>query len=129
VRSDGRSYSTAWLAAFIAVVTLALATIQSAVMQAADNSPGGAMVMCGSPSPATASPSASKHGAAPDKAHKGCPICAAAAHVPLCAAETPIPVAAEVAWTAYEAPGALGPRGPPSFTPSARGPPPALLTI
>ena len=114
------------MAAMLAVAMLSLATSRSVVMQAADASPGMTSATCMS---LTGLHGGAKGPVAPDKAHKLCEYCAAAAHAPLCAADAPIPVSSAVAWTAYPAFQPHGPRGPPAFAANARGPPATALTI
>ena len=123
----GPIHRSAYAAALLAVALFSLAFTQSVVMQDAGAVPGMTMVNC--PGMASMGMNAS-HGVPTDKSQNTCPFCAAAAHAPLCAATIWIPRSSAVAWTAYPALRPLGPRGPPSRTPNARGPPhPAVLTI
>jgi hypothetical protein len=126
VRISGPGFPAAWLAAFIAVIALSFASIQSTVMQVSASSNNGPMVMCGDGSTA---PSHANHGAPAGDTQKSCPICSAVAHAPLCAATIHVPVSSAIAWIAYVAVRPLGPRGPPAVAPKARDPPLTLLTV
>ena len=114
----------AFAAAIFAVALLSLATTRSVVMQIADASPGMASASC-----LTLAAAHAKGGGVPDRAHKVCDYCAAAAHAPVCGSVAAIPRSSAVAWTAYAALQSFGPRGPPAFTPNARGPPQNAPTI
>ncbi len=109
------------MAALLAVALLCLASVKSTVMRAADAALGG-MPMCSASMGGKTSSQA-------DKAHKTCEFCAAAAHAPLsCDAEI-LPALTAIAWAPYRVQTATGPRGPPAFRPTARGPPAPDLTI
>jgi hypothetical protein len=118
---------SAFAVALLAMAMLGLATTRSVVMQASDASPG--MMMSATCMSLAGAPMHGKGGALPDKAHKLCEYCAAAAHAPVCATVAPIPVSSSVAWSIYAALQPLGPRGPPAFEANARGPPQTALTI
>jgi hypothetical protein len=118
---------SAFAVALLAMAMLSLATTRSVVMQASDASPD--MMISATCMSLTGAPMHGKGGALPDKAHKLCEYCAAAAHAPVCATVAPIPVSSNVAWSAYAVLQPLGPRGPPAFAANARGPPQIALTI
>ncbi len=108
------------MAALLAVALLCVASVKSTVMQAADGAMGG-VPMC--------SVVGGKTSGQADKAHKTCEFCAAAAHAPLSCAATILPALTAIAWAPYRVQTATGPRGPPAFRPTARGPPLPSLTI
>jgi len=108
------------MAAVLAVALLCVASVKSTVMQATDAAMGG-VPMC--------SAGVGKASGQADKAHKACEFCAAAAHAPLSCDTTILPAPAAIAWAPYRVQTATGPRGPPAFRPTARGPPLPNLTI
>ncbi len=108
------------MAALLAVALLCVASVKSTVMQAQAGALSG-VPMC--------SAMGGKTSGQADKAHKACEFCAAAAHAPLSCDTTIPPAPAAVAWAPYRVQTATGPRGPPAFRASARGPPLPSLTI
>jgi hypothetical protein len=118
---------SACAAGLLAVALLSFAFAQSVVMRATGSMPAGmTMAICTSAGTAHATVG---HDVPGNKPQKACPYCAAAAHAPVCGTVASVSRSVAVAWTTYAALQPLGPRGPPEFTPSARGPPPAALTI
>jgi len=109
------------IAALLAVALLCVASVKSTVMQATDGAMGG-VPMC-------SFSMGGKTSGQPDKAHKVCEFCAAAAHAPLSCDTTILLAPAAIAWAPYRVQTATGPRGPPAFRPTARGPPRPNLTI
>jgi hypothetical protein len=109
------------MAALLAVALLCVASVKSTVMQATDGAMGG-VPMC------SAAIGGKTSGQA-DKAHKACEFCAAAAHAPLSCDAPTLPALTAIAWAPYRVQTAQGPRGPPAFRASARGPPLPTLTI
>ncbi len=136
MRTGGLVRLTVYAMALLAVAFLNLASVQSTVMQATmqagglashgDLSRAAAAEIChvGLPSGAGGKTSLS-----PLQAHKACPFCDLAANPPLCGAEVVLPQASTIAWTSYRIQRSLGARGPPAFTPNARGPPASTLTL
>ncbi len=117
----------AFAAALLAVALFSLAYVQSLVMRTSGDMPGVmTMAVCTSTGMAHVHV---HHGVPTDRSQRACPFCAAAAHAPVSGSVAPIPLSTTVAWTTYAALRPLGPRGPPEFTPHARGPPQAALTI
>jgi len=113
-------------ASLLALLLLSLASIQSAVMQAAAAQfPAGMERICGAP-PAGQKTDAAQHS---QQNKAACPFCAAAANPPTACITPPLPRPLTVAFAGFLRPASLGPRGPPAFRPNARGPPPAAMTI
>jgi hypothetical protein len=108
------------MAALLAVVLLCVASVKSTVMRAEAGALGGVPI-CSIMGAKTSGPA--------DKAHKACEFCAAAAHAPVSCDTTILPTPTAVAWAPYRIRTATGPRGPPAFRPTARGPPFPNLTI
>jgi hypothetical protein len=108
------------IAALLAVALLCVASVKSTVMQAEAGALSG-VPMCSAVSGKTSGQA--------DKAHRPCEFCAAAAHAPLSCDTTVLPVPTAIAWAPYRVITATGPRGPPAFRASARGPPLPSLTI
>ncbi|MEI9890625.1 MAG: DUF2946 family protein [Caulobacteraceae bacterium] len=117
-----------WLAhavAFVAMALLSLASVQSILMQAADDSPFAGWPICSSGGPAQSVPQTP----ADKAAHAACGFCAAASQAPLLSTAPDVATPASVVWTPRPALASLGPRGPPRFRPRARAPPALLLTV
>ena len=125
----------AWAAAFLALLLLTYAQAVSGVMQV-EAGLGEAMgPLCGAPAsspPALAGMVMGDAASAPpthasaktNHAHaSACPFCAAAAHAPVLGSVATLRLATTVAFAGFRVVASLGPRGPPAFTPHARGPP------
>ncbi len=127
-------------APFLALVLLSFASVQSLVMRAVLPSEGmtpicgaapvegamPAMAMDNSASFATAS-HAHVHGSSRGR-KASCPYCAAAAHAPITGQTPPLRFANGFVFATYQVVASLGPRGPPTVQPRARGPPVPHLT-
>ncbi len=108
---------TAHWAALLAVCLLSWATVRSVTMQAAEAVGAPVCGMAG-----MAGSAAAAH-ARPGKARAPCEFCAAAAHAPLSADAPRLSRPTLAVWSPAAPVPQLGPRGPPSFAPKARGPP------
>ncbi len=126
-------------AAFLALLMLTYASIQSSVMRAT-MAPSiwtelcGGVSTAGEPMAAMAMPGMAESraavGASPrGKARPGhanpsaCPYCAAAAHPPVLASVTPLRTPVAFVFASFQRIVGDGPRGPPPVQPRARGPP------
>ncbi len=116
--------------ALLAVAFLNVASVQSAVMQASGSLSGmdmsGLAEICHTAGPAQ---DAAKPVVHQVQVQKACPFCDVASNPPLCGTEVSVPSPSTIAWTSYAVQASLGARGPPAFTPNARGPPASTLTI
>ena len=134
IRTRPHAASTA--AALFALLMLSFASVQSIVMQVSMAAPGEMMPICGKVDPSNAMAvemagmdmqlamaSHDHHPGAPDQHHAACPYCSAAAHAPILGESVPIRQATQCVFTAFEQTVSLGPRGPPTILPRARGPP------
>lgn len=132
MKKGGRLRRSLHAMAFLALAFINLASVKSSLMQVeAVLSPMGmslaaATEICHSAAPADR---ATKPGADLKGTQKACPYCDIAANPSLCGAEAPLARPSSIAWVAYRAEASLGARGPPAFTPNARGPPSPILTI
>ncbi len=116
-------------AAFLAVALLAFAGVKSTVMQA-QMAQAQAQGLCGPGfgQMAAMDMGAAHHDPVQAAAHRACAFCSAAAHAPLLSLAATFRVPAAVAFSPAVITASLGPRGPPSFRPTATGPPTFLTT-
>jgi hypothetical protein len=132
MRTGGLLRLSLYAMAIFAVAFVNLASVESAVMQASapvsgvDKSPAAGVEICHA---AAASRGTAKLAVDPVQLHKACPYCDVAANPALCGADVAVPTPSTIAWTRYGVQASLGARGPPAFTPNARGPPISTLTI
>ena len=118
-------------AAFLAVALLAFAGVKSTVMQAQmAQAQAQAQGLCGPGfgQMAAMDMGTAHHDPSQAAAHRACAFCSAAAHAPLLSLAATFRVPAAVAFSLAVITASLGPRGPPSFRPTATGPPTFLTT-
>ena len=120
------------VAAFLAVALLAFAGVKSTVMQA-QMAQAESLALCGPGSTMAgmdmgADESGAKSDPARSAAHKACDFCSAAAHAPTLSFAAVFHAPTAVAFHPAAVVASLGPRGPPSFRPTATGPPGFLTT-